>query len=320
MTHGMEVIDLTLLSDDEEQSGVQQSLAHPHSGQPLWSHYRSITGRDPLSFVPAQPARPPTQQPEDPIEQGPSAAEIYRSVLSAHPSRQSRNAAPQTKSVSRPRTSGDRSGPIIVDSEDEAHESPIVIYDTDEEAASASSRMSLSDMPTTVEKAGSDSDDLSLSLDVDAESALRSYYSRHCEPCDVSLPSEDAYAQHLTSVPHLLAKAVVETPSSTPAQPSNYGVSASSVGFKLLQMAGWQPGTGLGAESQGRLQPVSVTYKNDKRGLGLATKSKHQLSYTAEDIHSRQQQRKNQPTLSQLQKDARKAERERQELMAYLKK
>jgi G-patch domain len=36
----------------------------------------------------------------------------------------------------------------------------------------------------------------------------------------------------------------------------DYGIPSDNVGFQLLQKAGWQPGAGLGAESQGRRMPL----------------------------------------------------------------
>ncbi|KAI5057563.1 hypothetical protein GOP47_0027578 [Adiantum capillus-veneris] len=45
-------------------------------------------------------------------------------------------------------------------------------------------------------------------------------------------------------------------------------LTASNVGFRLLQKAGWREGSGLGVAEQGRLEPVDVLIKNDKRGIG----------------------------------------------------
>ncbi|MCO5584365.1 hypothetical protein L7F22_038291 [Adiantum nelumboides] len=49
---------------------------------------------------------------------------------------------------------------------------------------------------------------------------------------------------------------------------SSASLTASNVGFRLLQKAGWREGSGLGVSEQGRLEPVDVFVKNDKRGLG----------------------------------------------------
>eukprot|EP00250_Pteridium_aquilinum_P005218 c15350_g1_i1 orf=91-363(+) len=53
------------------------------------------------------------------------------------------------------------------------------------------------------------------------------------------------------------------SPSARPA-----ALTPSNVGFQLLQKSGWKEGSGLGAAEQGRLEPVDVFIKNDKRGIG----------------------------------------------------
>ncbi|KAL6883496.1 hypothetical protein ACP4OV_010910 [Aristida adscensionis] len=45
-------------------------------------------------------------------------------------------------------------------------------------------------------------------------------------------------------------------------------IGSSNVGFQLLKKSGWKEGTGLGAQEQGRLEPVETRVKNNKRGLG----------------------------------------------------
>lgn len=45
-------------------------------------------------------------------------------------------------------------------------------------------------------------------------------------------------------------------------------IGSSNVGFQLLKKSGWKEGTGLGAQEQGRLEPVESRVKNNKRGLG----------------------------------------------------
>ncbi|KAM0854928.1 hypothetical protein ACQ4PT_050106 [Festuca glaucescens] len=45
-------------------------------------------------------------------------------------------------------------------------------------------------------------------------------------------------------------------------------IDSSNVGFQLLKKSGWKEGTGLGAQEQGRLEPVETRVKNNKRGLG----------------------------------------------------
>lgn len=45
-------------------------------------------------------------------------------------------------------------------------------------------------------------------------------------------------------------------------------IGSSNIGFQLLKKSGWKEGTGLGAQEQGRLEPVETRVKNNKRGLG----------------------------------------------------
>ena len=48
-------------------------------------------------------------------------------------------------------------------------------------------------------------------------------------------------------------------------------LSADNVGFQLLRKAGWQPGAGLGAESQGRRMPLEQSQQKGRQGLGAPT-------------------------------------------------
>ena len=45
-------------------------------------------------------------------------------------------------------------------------------------------------------------------------------------------------------------------------------IDSKNKGFKMLQKMGWSEGKGLGKESKGRIEPVSVATKNDRSGLG----------------------------------------------------
>jgi hypothetical protein len=56
-----------------------------------------------------------------------------------------------------------------------------------------------------------------------------------------------------------------------PAQPgpSHYGISRRNVGYQLLQKAGWTEGTGLGAQEQGRREPLAPAAVRGQAGLGF---------------------------------------------------
>ncbi|KAJ2553759.1 squalene synthetase-like protein [Coemansia sp. RSA 1933] len=45
-------------------------------------------------------------------------------------------------------------------------------------------------------------------------------------------------------------------------------VGSSNIGHKMLQQMGWQPGTGLGVQEEGRSTPVDVMIRGGRRGLG----------------------------------------------------
>ena len=43
----------------------------------------------------------------------------------------------------------------------------------------------------------------------------------------------------------------------------NFG---SGIGMRLMQRMGWKPGTGLGREATGSLEPLMLDVKNDRKG------------------------------------------------------
>lgn len=60
-------------------------------------------------------------------------------------------------------------------------------------------------------------------------------------------------------------------------------ISEQNVGYKLLQKHGWTPGTGIGAQEQGRQEPIQPEVQPSKTGLGFPQpkKSKQKESNTA---------------------------------------
>ncbi|GMH10886.1 hypothetical protein Nepgr_012727 [Nepenthes gracilis] len=58
-----------------------------------------------------------------------------------------------------------------------------------------------------------------------------------------------------------------------------------NIGFQLLKKHGWKEGTGLGASEQGRLEPVEMYFKKNKRGLG-AEKMKKKFTWHSENSTS----------------------------------
>ena len=54
----------------------------------------------------------------------------------------------------------------------------------------------------------------------------------------------------------------------TEAADTEKSIDPKNKGFKMLQKMGWSEGKGLGKESSGRLEPIPVSTKNDRSGLG----------------------------------------------------
>ncbi|GLC48442.1 hypothetical protein PLESTB_000098300 [Pleodorina starrii] len=64
-------------------------------------------------------------------------------------------------------------------------------------------------------------------------------------------------------------------------------IPADNVGFRLLKKAGWSVGTGLGAESQGRREPIEPVLPKGTRGLGFDSRAQQQQ----QQQHSQQEPR-----------------------------
>ncbi len=54
-------------------------------------------------------------------------------------------------------------------------------------------------------------------------------------------------------------------------QTSSFPRFQSNKGYQLLQRMGWQAGGGIGAQLQGRVDPVPIMDKRDQLGLGRDT-------------------------------------------------
>jgi hypothetical protein len=60
-------------------------------------------------------------------------------------------------------------------------------------------------------------------------------------------------------------------------------IAPSNLGFRMLARAGWAPGTGLGANTQGPVEPVETFIKADRRGIGAETVSSLEVVGAAAD-------------------------------------
>ncbi|XP_057962071.1 uncharacterized protein LOC131153638 [Malania oleifera] len=61
-------------------------------------------------------------------------------------------------------------------------------------------------------------------------------------------------------------------------------INSSNIGYQLLKKHGWKEGTGLGASQQGRLEPVQVNLKTNKRGLGADKVKKKRSQLSENDV------------------------------------
>ena len=52
------------------------------------------------------------------------------------------------------------------------------------------------------------------------------------------------------------------------------GIDASAFGRKMLERMGWRPGSGLGANEDGSVAPLPVSFKDDLKGLGVRDEGK----------------------------------------------
>lgn len=86
-------------------------------------------------------------------------------------------------------------------------------------------------------------------------------------------------------------------------------IGSSNIGFQLLKKSGWKEGTGLGAQEQGRLEPVETRVKNNKRGLG----SKEPKPKAEDDVETAPSKRPKNPPSTKKAKLAAKRIRKMQE-------
>lgn len=70
----------------------------------------------------------------------------------------------------------------------------------------------------------------------------------------------------------------------------DYGIPSDNVGFQLLRKAGWQPGAGLGAESQGRRMPLEQSQQKGRQGLGAPTAKPVQMQPQVKQPQQNEQQ------------------------------
>ncbi|KAJ3162789.1 G patch domain and ankyrin repeat-containing protein 1 [Geranomyces michiganensis] len=235
----VEVIDLTLL---------------PVANYVQERRFNTLTGLAPVQFV--QPRKSPSRSPSPSLSLprgplGPSSAEIYRAMIMpgtmSQPSRKSEGFAHRGPS-----------DVIVLDSDSD-----------DGEGGHDSGAVEVEHKQSDVLLAGLYG--TSHTTDTPHSQLQR---RRRCEICEIDLPEDQTLAAHNSSIAHLHARsALAEALAPTPVpRPVSATVPEDSIGLRMLKMSGWTPGTGLGAENQGRVAPIDVQYKNDTKGLGAPTR------------------------------------------------
>lgn len=64
----------------------------------------------------------------------------------------------------------------------------------------------------------------------------------------------------------------------------HYYLNETNVGYRMLKDMHWTEEVGLGAEGQGRLEPIATRLKNDKKGLGAEVQQPLRVTHTIEEM------------------------------------
>lgn len=91
----------------------------------------------------------------------------------------------------------------------------------------------------------------------------------HIQPYEADVVHSERRAKHGLDVSELATPQEEAEPVTVaaPEQP----IGAGTVGYRLLQQMGWTAGTGLGRKSQGPVDPIAVTQRKGREGLGAET-------------------------------------------------
>ncbi|ORX54669.1 hypothetical protein BCR36DRAFT_410480 [Piromyces finnis] len=71
--------------------------------------------------------------------------------------------------------------------------------------------------------------------------------------------------KHIHGVPHILSNKELENNGNQ----AEFHLNGDNVGYQLLVKQGWNEQSGLGSNEDGKLYPVRVNYKHDKKGIGI---------------------------------------------------
>ncbi|KAJ1672843.1 hypothetical protein EV182_006383 [Spiromyces aspiralis] len=136
------------------------------------------------------------------------------------------------------------------------------------------------------------------------------YPRRLCKVCGRHI-AEDAWLEHIRSVGHL-----VSTVPNVSA-PTTFHLDESNIGFRILSKTGWEYGSGLGAQGQGKRHPITAKVKASRSGIGAKEQGARGIKHYGTDLpQSTQRSRNKKEILRQHEED----ERRRQLLLTYMKR
>ncbi|ORX85247.1 hypothetical protein BCR32DRAFT_325522 [Anaeromyces robustus] len=75
--------------------------------------------------------------------------------------------------------------------------------------------------------------------------------------------------KHIHGIPHILSNKKLTNNGNQ----AEFHLKEDNVGYKLLVKQGWDEQSGLGSNEDGRLYPLRINYKHDKKGIGIKEKS-----------------------------------------------
>jgi len=102
-----------------------------------------------------------------------------------------------------------------------------------------------------------------------------------CDVCQEHFSTLSSYQTHLASTTHRLKveRAEIEERGGPKAY---YGIAQSNVGYQMMvRNDNWDPDSGLGKDSEGKLYPVKTVLKRDRKGLGEGEAPKPKVTHFA---------------------------------------
>lgn len=151
---------------------------------------------------------------------------------------------------------------------------PIVVHSSDSESSAPPSAASVPSAPTgpTVAAATAHPPPASASADVFL-----------CEWCATEVPRDGA-EEHLRSTVHRFNMQY------RPAR-GHYYLNESNAGYRMLKAMHWQEEEGLGAQGQGRLEPIRTRLKNDRVGVGGPSGMPLRVTHDAAEVEAQAKRR-----------------------------